>query len=181
MTVDVEHPGVPTAAGARDGKADQIDRAVAFLLRSTQHRPQTEAELAAKLRRRDVDDDVAAAALQRARDGGVVDDRAFAHAWVDDRGRQRGYGVGRLRQELRRRLVPEPLVEEALAELDERDDLSVATDLARRRAAAMPSSLEPSAVARRLQGFLVRRGYPVALAQRVAIGVSGLDRYRDWD
>jgi regulatory protein len=156
------------------GGGDPVAAAFAFLLRSTQHRPQTEAELRAKLAARGVPEDVADAALDRARQVGAVDDAAFAAAWVEDRGRRRGYGVGRLREELRRRLVPEPFIEDALATLEDRDDLAVATDLARTRLRQLPGALQPEAVARRLQGHLERRGYAPGLAQRVAVEVSGL-------
>jgi regulatory protein len=160
---------------------DAVAGAVAFLLRSTQFRPQTEAELRDKLGIRQVSPDVAERALDRARQLGAVDDAAFARAWVADRGVKRGYGIPRLRDELRRRLVPEQLIDAALAILVDRDEQDIATQLASRRAAGLPTSLEPPAVARRLQGYLVRRGYGPALAQRVAIDVSGLDRYRSWD
>lgn len=153
--------------------------AVAFVLRSTKARPQTAAELRAKLDDRGYDSSVIDAAIAKATDLGAVDDGAFARAWVADRGLVRGYSVSRLRGELRRRRVPDPVIDDALAPLDERDDLAVATDLARQRAQRMPAALEPAVVARRLLGFLARRGYTEALARRVAIDVSGLDRH--WD
>lgn len=165
------------ARGAQARRA--VGRELAWLLRSTEQRPQTEAELAAKLARRGVDADVAAAVLQRARQLRAVDDAAFARMWVEDRGHVRGYGAARLRQELRRRLVPQPLIDDALALLAGRDDEAVATDLARQRLQRLPDRLAPEAVARRLEGFLVRRGYAPGLAQRVAIAVSGVDRL--WD
>jgi regulatory protein len=160
---------------------DAVSAAVAFLLRSTQVRPQTEAELRDKLGNRQVPADVAERALDRARSLGAADDAAFARAWVADRGVKRGYANARLRDELRRRRVPDALIETSLAAVGERDEHATATQLASKRAASMPSRLEPPAVARRLQGYLVRRGYGPALAQRVAIDVSGLDRYRSWD
>lgn len=163
------------AATRRTGVAAQV----AFVLRSTQQRPQSEAEVRAKLRARAVDDDDADQVLARAKELGAVDDDAFARAWVADRGQARGYGGARLRQELRRRLVPEALIAGALAVLDQRDDEAVATALAKERYARLPARLEPAAVARRLAAALVRRGYPPGLAQRVAITVSGLDRR--WD
>jgi len=155
------------------------DTALAFVLRSTQQRPQTEAEIRAKLAARGVPEAVAEEALARARRVGAIDDAAFARAWVEDRGRQRGFGVDRLRRELRDRLVPEPLIADALGPLATRDDLAVATDLARDRLRQLPPSLQPEAAARRLQGFLQRRGYGPALAQHVALEVSGLNR--EWD
>lgn len=158
---------------------EHVTKAVAFLLRSTANRPQTESELASKLRQRQFDDEVVDAALARAKAMGAVDDAAFAAAWVEDRGRQRGYGLARVRQELARRQVPEDVAEAALAPLGERDELAVASDLARRRAQQLPASLDPEAVARRLVGYLARRGYPRSLAQRAAITAAGLDRV--WD
>ena len=171
-----------TRAGKRGGGStgrDPVERALAYLLRSTQARPQTEAELRGKLAARDVDDDVADQAVARLRAVGGVDDAAFAHAWVADRGQGRGYGRLRLQRELRRRQVPEPLILDALAALDDRDDLAVATDLARTRTRSLPARLQPEAVARRLQSYLQRRGYSDGLARRVAIDVSGLAT--EWD
>lgn len=153
--------------------------AVAFVLRSTRARPQTASEVRGKLAERAYDPAVIDAAIARATELGAIDDAAFARAWIADRGIVRGYSAARLRQELQRRQVPQPLIDDALALLDDRVDLTVATDLARTRAQRMPATLAPEAVARRLLGFLARRGYPEALARRVAIDVSGLDR--QWD
>lgn len=167
------------AARAEAGPGGEtVGRAFAYVLRSTAQRPRTEAEVRASLESRGFGD-VADEVLDRARAAKAVDDAAFARLWVEDRGRTRGYGVARLRQELRRRLVPGPLIEDALLLVEDRDDLAVATDLARARLAALPPALQPEAIARRLQAYLVRRGHPPGLAQRVAIDVSGLDRV--WD
>lgn len=158
---------------------DEVGKALAFVLRSTGVRPQTEAELRAKFAAREVPDEVAEAALERARAMRAVDDAAFARAWVEDRGRARGYGAVRLKQELRRRQVPEALIEEALATLEDRDEAAAALELARRRAQRLPATLPPETVARRVTAFLVRRGYGPGLAQRAAREATALDR--DWD
>lgn len=158
---------------------DEAGKALAFLLRSTGVRPQTEAELRAKLRTREVPDEVADEALDRARKLRAVDDAAFARAWVEDRGRVRGYGVARLKQELRRRQVPDELIEQALAALEDRDEAAAALELARHRAQRMPATLPPETVARRVIGFLVRRGYGPGVAQRAAREATALDR--EWD
>jgi len=173
--------GSPSGLGSGVGDVldDEAQKAYAYVLRSTQQRPQTQAEIALKLRRRDVDDVAAEAALRKAREVGAIDDRAFARAWVEDRGGTRGYGRARLRQELRRRLVDDALIDEALVALDDRDDIAVATELAAQRARQYGQDVDPVKVARRLLGYLVRRGYPPALAQRAATAVTGLDR--SWD
>lgn len=151
---------------------DTVADTLAFILRSTTARPQTEAEIRMRLRSREVPEEVAEAALQRAREIGALDDAAFARAWVFDRGTNRGYGAARLREELRRRLVPDDLIEQALARLEDRDDLVAATELARERVRRLPGSLSREATARRIHGYLTRRGYPQALAERVALTVS---------
>lgn len=156
-----------------------VEAAVGFILRSTRQRPQTEAELAAKLHQRDVPESIARAAVARARELGAVDDAAFARAWVEDRGRERGYGVARVRQELLRRQVPDHVVDAAIAALEDRDEEAAATELAQHRFSRLPATLEPEKAAVRLVGFLQRRGYPQGLARRVALRVSGLDR--PWD
>lgn len=157
----------------------EVGRALGYVLRSTSARPQTEAELRDKLRGREVPDEVADEALTKARALGAVDDRAFALAWVQDRGHVRGFGESRLRQELRRRRVPEEILEEALACLEDRDEEEAALALARRRAQQMPASLPPETVARRVMGFLVRRGYGPGVAQRAVRRATALDR--EWD
>ncbi len=154
-------------------------KAYAYLVRSTAQHPRTESEARDRLARREVTAGVIEETVAHARAQGVLDDAAFARAWVEDRGRGRGWGVARLRRELLRRGVAQPLVEDALALLAERDDFTVASQLARRRFRQLPASLEPEAAARRLHSYLVRRGHPPGLAQRVAFQVSGLDRA--WD
>ena len=171
-----------TPASRADGpKPSDVAKAVAFGLRSTGARPQTVAEITAKLHGRFDDGGVVEAAVEQLTAAGALDDAAFARLWVEDRGERRGYGIARLRRELSRRQVPEDLAEQALALLDDRDHAQTARDLARKRAATLPAKLEPPAVARRLHAYLVRRGYSDGLANVVAIEVSGLERFRRWD
>ncbi len=164
--------GVPLPGGRHP-----VSEALAFILRSTAARPQTEAEIVGRLRSREVPCEIADAAVEKAKALGAIDDAAFARAWVEDRGGRRGYGIARLREELRRRLISEEIIDAALDQLDHRDDLSVAMELARERARRFPGSLSREAATRRLHGYLTRRGYPNALAERVAITVAGIDQH----
>jgi regulatory protein len=155
---------------------EEVRKALAFILRSTGASPQTENELRAKLRTREVSDDTIEEAIATARSMRALDDEAFAISWVAERGLGRGYGRARLRRELAKRQIPDHLAEQALEQLEERDDVSAAADLARARLRQLPASLATEAVARRLTAYLVRRGHPPGLAQRVAMDVSGLNR-----
>jgi regulatory protein len=159
----------------QSGVEDPVAKTLAFILRSTAARPQTEAEIVGRLQSRQVPEDIAEAALAQAKSLKAIDDAAFARAWVCDRGgAHRGYGMARLREELRYRLVPDELIEEALAQLENRDDLAVATKLADEWASRLPPTLSREASARRICSYLTRRGYPVDLAEQVAWTVSAL-------
>ncbi|MGH3344870.1 MAG: regulatory protein RecX [Carbonactinosporaceae bacterium] len=122
--------------------------------------------MAAALRRRDVPDDVADRVLDQLVERGLVDDAAFAAAWVDSRHRGRGLASAVLARELRRRGVDDDLLEGALARLDSERELETARALVGRRL-ARTRDLEPRARVRRLLGVLARKGYPYGLAFRV--------------
>ena len=155
---------------------EEVRKALAYVLRSTQARPQTEAEVRAKLVQRGVDAAAADAALEHARRVRAIDDAALARALVEEHGLRRGYGAARVRQDLERRQIPDAVIDDALTLLEDRDDEAAACDLAKRRLAQLPAGLAPEAAARRLVGYLTRRGHPPGLAERVALSVSGLDQ-----
>jgi regulatory protein len=141
-----------------------VARAICLRLLTVQ--PRTRAELAAALARRDVPDVAAAAVLGRFAEVGLIDDRAFAEAWVGSRHAGRGLARRALAAELRRRGIDGATVGEAVATLDAETEERTARELVARR---LPSTrrLEPAARVRRLVGMLARRGYPPALAVRI--------------
>jgi regulatory protein len=141
-----------------------VARAICLRLLTVQ--PRTRAELASALARRKVPDEAAAAVLGRFAEVGLIDDRAFAEAWVGSRHAGRGLARRALAAELRRRGVDGETVGEAIATLDTETEERTARELVTRR---LPGTrqLEPAARARRLVGMLARKGYPPALAVRV--------------
>jgi regulatory protein len=146
------------------GDPESIARAICLRLLTVQ--PRTRAELAAALARRDVPDDAAAAVLGRFTEVGLIDDRAFAAAWVGSRHAGRGLARRALAAELRRRGVDGRTVGEAVATLEPETEERTARQLVAKR---LPGTrrLEPAARVRRLVGMLARKGYPPALAVRV--------------
>jgi regulatory protein len=135
-------------------------------------RPRTRAELATILRRQGVADRVAREVLDRYDDVGLIDDRAFARAWVTSRHRGRGLARRALAGELRRKGVDAHTVGEALGELDPHTEEETARALVARRlrverSAAPAAAAAPAALFRRLVGALARKGYPPDLAIRV--------------
>ncbi len=92
---------------------------------------------------------------------GLVDDDAFARFWVEQRAAFRPSGRRRLFAELRAKGVARETVD---AVLREQDDAASIEALARRRAAAL-GDIDMPTLARRLEAFLVRRGYQPSLAR----------------
>ena len=131
-------------------------------LRQLAVRPRTRAELAQALARRHIDDDVITEVLDRYDEVGIIDDAAFARAWVSSRHAGRGLARRALAGELRQRGVAGDLVGEALETLDDDQEAATARALVDRklRTATGP----PEAVFRRLVGMLARKGYPAGLA-----------------
>lgn len=129
-------------------------------------RPRTRAELATALRQRGIDDDAAAEVLDRYGEVGIIDDAAFARAWVSSRHHGKGLARRALAGELARRGVDADTVREAVDELDGETEVATARALVDRKLRTMRAG-DPAALLRRLVGMLARKGYPPGLAFRV--------------
>ena len=95
----------------------------------------------------------------------MIDDAAFAAAWVTSRHHGKGLARRALGSELRRRGVAPETVGEALEQLDPDTEAATARALVERR--LRTATGPPEAIARRLVGMLARKGYPAGLAYRV--------------
>jgi regulatory protein len=126
-------------------------------------RPRTRAELATILRKRGIADSVAAEVLDRYDEVGLIDDAAFARAWVTSRHHGKGLARRALAGELRRRGVDGEVVGAALEEVDGDTEAATARALVDRKLRSMASA-PPDAVFRRLVGMLARKGYPPGVA-----------------
>jgi regulatory protein len=178
-------PGVGRAAGA-GGKAgrwpgeaapDPHTAAREFCLRLLTIAPRTRAQLAAALRRRRVPEHVAEEVLCRFTETGLIDDAAFASAWVESRHYSRGLSRRVLAAELRHRGVGEDEVREAIDELDPGHEAATARRLVDAKLAATRGQ-PPQVRTRRLVGTLARKGYPAAMVFRVvreALEQEGID------
>jgi regulatory protein len=138
--------------------ADPESVARTILLDQLTGRARSRRELADKLAKRNVPDDVASRLLDRFEQVGLVDDTAFAHSWVQGRHAARGLAPRALAQELRRKGVPDEVVQEAVAQLggDELDE--TARTLVRRKLRSL-ERFDDATKTRRLVGMLARKGY----------------------
>jgi regulatory protein len=147
-----------------DADPEAVARSIA--LRRLTAAPQTRAQLTQALRRKGVPEGAAAAVLDRLAEVGLVDDAAFADAWVESRHVGRGLARRALGHELRRRGVADDLVDDALDRLSPEEERATALALVRARLPAT-RRLAPLPRRRRLLGLLARKGYPAGLAASV--------------
>ncbi len=146
--------------------ADPVDAARQICLHQLEYAPRTRAELAAVLRKKGIEDDIAEQVLSRFAEVGMIDDALFAQMWVTSRHRVKGLAGRALTQELRRKGVADDTAAEAVATLDPEVELTTARALVERRLPAT-SGLPTDARVRRLAGMLARKGYPAGTAFRV--------------
>jgi len=158
----VEHPG---DEGAGEGFGRE-EAARAICLRLLTSGPHTRAQLATALRKRHMPDKVVESVLSRFTEVGLIDDAAFARAWVESRHHSRGLARRALSAELRQRGIPDGEVRSAVSQLGPQDELATARRLVAKRAPATRGKPMP-ARARSLMGMLARKGYPAGLAARV--------------
>ena len=152
--------------GEGEPHEDPEARARQVCLRLLTLAPRTRAQLADALRKRGVPEEIAEDVLSRFTDIGLIDDAAFARAWVESRHHGRGLSGRALTQELRQRGVDDEQIREAVDGLSPDAEAETARHLVQRRLAAT-QGLAPEARIRRLAGMLARKGYPSGLAFRV--------------
>ena len=146
---------------------DPEARARQICLRLLTMAPRTRSQLADALRAKDIPDEAANEVLSRFEDVGLIDDAAFARAWVESRHHSRGLAGRALSAELKQRGVAP---DEIRAAIDEQLSPESEAAAARRLIEAKLAStrgLTAEQRTRRLAGLLARRGYPAGVAFRV--------------
>jgi regulatory protein len=151
---------------AESKPADPAERAREICLRLLSFRPRTRSELATALSQRGIADEVSAEVLDRYSEVGMIDDEAFARAWVTSRHHGRGLARKALAGELRRKGVESEAVGAALDELDPAIELQTARALVERKLRS-DRGVPSQTLFRRLVGLLARKGYPAGLAFKV--------------
>lgn len=153
--------------GAGEPSRDPAERARQICLRLLALAPKTRAQLAEALRKRGIPDETANEVLSRFEDVGLVDDAAFARAWVESRHHSRGLAGRALGAELKQRGVAPEEIRAALEEqLGPDAEASTARQLIEKKLAST-RGLSSEQRTRRLAGLLARKGYPAGLAFRV--------------
>lgn len=127
---------------------------------------QTRSQLATRLRKKEIPDDIAEAVLDRFEELHLLDDATYAETFVRSRHSERGLAKRALGYELRKRGVDDETAAEALAAVDEDQEAATARRLVDSRLSAT-RGLELQVRTRRLVGMLARKGYSSSVAFRV--------------
>lgn len=153
-------------ADAAQEPKDPAERARAICLRLLTGTPRTRQQLADALRTQEIPEDAAEEVLSRFEEVGLIDDAAFADAWVESRHHRRGLARRALARELRTKGVESEVIDDALGRLDTDQEAATARALVERKLRAT-RGLERDKRIRRLAGMLARKGYSEGLALRV--------------
>lgn len=138
---------------------------------------QTRSQLADRLRKKEIPDDIAEAALDRFEELHLLNDTDYAEVFVRSRHNERGLAKRALGYELRKRGIDDETAAEALSTLDEDQEAATARRLVDSRLRGT-RGLDPQVRTRRLVGMLARKGYSSSIAFRVvkeALAEEGLD------
>ena len=165
---DSQDGGSSFSSRAEEGESsgDPAERARAICLRLLTGTPRTRKQLADALRKREIPEDVADEVLSRFEEVGLIDDGAFADAWVESRHHGRGLARRALARELRTKGVDSALIDEAVGQLDAEQEEATARELVARKLRAT-RGLDRDKRLRRLAGMLARKGYSEGMALRV--------------
>jgi regulatory protein len=153
-------------AEKEESPGDPVEQARAICLRLLTGTPRTRKQLADALRKREIPQDAAEEVLSRFEEVGLIDDSAFADAWVESRHHGRGLARRALAQELRTKGVDSTLIDAAVSQLDSEQEEATARELVARKLRST-RGLDRDKRLRRLAGMLARKGYSEGMALRV--------------
>lgn len=159
-----EEPG----DGKRDRGPSADPEAVArtIVLTKLTTRARSRHELSVALAEREVPPDVADRVLDRFAELGLVDDEAFAKAWVESRQSYRGLSRRALSMELHRKGIDSEIAAESLQAIDDDAEYAASLRLVQKKMRST-RSVDERARWRQLVGVLARKGYSPALCMRV--------------
>jgi regulatory protein len=157
--------GDPKRSEDDEGRsAEQTAKAVCLRLLTDSARPRADLEKA--LRKRGFEADVIGRVLDRFEEVGLIDDKAYAEAFVRSGYHHRALSRTALESKLRTKGVDPETAADAAADIGRDAEEERAAGLVAKKVTAL-RSVEPDVARRRLLGMLARRGYPGDVSIRV--------------
>lgn len=144
---------------------DQTHQAHEAALRYLDYRPRSVDEIRRHLKNKGFEPETINKTIERLSEVGLLDDRAFARYWLDNRRDFRPRGQRALRLELRQKGVPDDIIDEVLAKGHREDE---AADQAALAQARKTRTSDPIEFRRKLEAHLIRRGFSYDIAREAA-------------
>jgi regulatory protein len=141
-------------------------RAKNVLLFQLSRSMKTRYQLANILKKREIPEEIANAVLDRFTEAQLIDDAAFARAFVNSRIAISGKSKSVIARELKQKGVNAEDAQQALSIIDQESEDKTAYAIAKKRYQQL-TTLAPDVRKRRLMGFLMRRGFSGAIASRI--------------
>ncbi len=142
-----------------------VQRAKNVLLHQLSRSMKTEHQLRQVLIKHEIPEEIADAVILRFTEAQLIDDEAYAKAFVASRIACGGKSKAVMRRELRQKGVSDEISFNALADIDRDAEYELALGLAQKRLRAL-AQYDPEVRRRRLQGFLSRRGFDGDIVRR---------------
>jgi regulatory protein len=171
----------PAAARERRAAVDDPQAVLDAAARFLEVRPRSIAEVRRRLTGAGYQADLVDGAIERLLELGMLDDRAFAEAWLASRDRARPRGERALRQELIQKGIERPLVDELLEARRTGDDgggdpdEAAAQRLLERNARSLGRVADPRTRRQKAYALLARNGFDPETCRTVAARVDALD------
>lgn len=162
---------------AERAEIDDPEIVLAAALRFLEARQRSTAEVRRRLTSAGYREELVAGAIQRLTELRMLDDAAFAQAWIESRDRARPRGQRALRSELAAKGIDRQLVDDVLTERDMQEpeaDAVAATRLLERHAPALARVLDLRARRNRAYSLLARNGFDSETALEAINGTDAL-------
>ncbi len=140
--------------------AKLIEEAKQKVIRLFNRRMYSEKEIVEKLKRKGYDDTIVAAVVCHLKEISLIDDLAFAKAFVSDRLRLKPTGSFRIAYELRQKGIDQKIIDTVFQEEQVVEgDSKRALEIAKKRLASLCGVKDKKSKKRRLHNYLARRGF----------------------
>ena len=150
-------------------RSDLLESAYQRALNYLSYRDRSEQEIHQNLIKKEIPEEIIQEVLEKLRQSTLVNDRAFARNWIENRSQFKPRGKKALSVELRLKGVAREIIEEELEGLDE-DQLALAC--ARKKAAKL-QHLELETFQKKMFSYLNRRGFPYQICREIVPEVWG--------
>jgi regulatory protein len=119
----------------------------------------TKKEIINKLREKEYNENIIKEVVKEAEDLGLINDEKYAFDFASDRLNFKKLGKILIKRQLLQKGLDEKIIDDALKKtFSNVDEFKVALELAKKRI-KLYKKFDKGIIARRLQGFLIRRGY----------------------